>query len=79
MGVIYRARDIKLQRAVALKFLPPAMSADERAKARFLLEARAAAALDHRNVCTIHEIGETEDGHLSSPCRITRARRWPSD
>jgi tetratricopeptide (TPR) repeat protein/class 3 adenylate cyclase len=64
MGVIYRARDVKLQRPVALKFLPPAMSADDRAKARFLLEARAAAALDHRNVCTIHEIGETEDGHL---------------
>jgi tetratricopeptide (TPR) repeat protein/class 3 adenylate cyclase len=64
MGVIYRAHDVKLQRPVALKFLPPAMSADERAKARFLLEARAAAALDHRNVCTIHEIGETEDGHL---------------
>ena len=64
MGVIYRARDVRLQRVVALKFLPVTLSADERAKARFLLEARAAAALDHRNVCAIHEIGETEEGQL---------------
>ena len=64
MGVIYRARDTRLQREVALKCLPAALSADPRAKSRFLLEARAAAALDHRNVCTIHEIGETADGQL---------------
>ena len=64
MGVIYRARDTQLQRVVALKFLPSALGADARAKSRFLLEARAAAALDHRNVCTIHEIGESEDGQL---------------
>jgi serine/threonine protein kinase/tetratricopeptide (TPR) repeat protein len=64
MGVIYRARDVRLRRVVALKFLPGALSADDRAKARFLLEARAAASLDHRNVCAIHEIGETEEGHL---------------
>ena len=64
MGVIYRARDTQLQRIVALKFLPSALGVDARAKSRFLLEARAAAALDHRNVCTIHEIGESEDGQL---------------
>jgi serine/threonine protein kinase/tetratricopeptide (TPR) repeat protein len=64
MGVIYRARDTRLQRLVALKCLPPALGADARAKSRFLLEARAAAALDHKNVCTIHEIGETRDGQL---------------
>ncbi|HZL94980.1 MAG TPA: protein kinase, partial [Vicinamibacterales bacterium] len=64
MGVIYRARDTQLQRIVALKFLPSPLGADARAKSRFLLEARAAAALDHRNVCTIHEIGESEDGQL---------------
>ena len=64
MGVIYRARDTRLQRPVALKCLPTALNADPRAKSRFLQEARAAAALDHKNVCTIHEIGETRDGQL---------------
>ena len=64
MGVVYRARDTRLQRIVALKFLPSTLSADARAKSRFLLEARAAAALDHRNVCAIHEIGETTDRQL---------------
>ena len=64
MGVVYRARDTRLQRIVALKFLPSTLGADGRAKSRFLLEARAAAALDHRNVCAIHEIGETPDGQL---------------
>jgi class 3 adenylate cyclase/tetratricopeptide (TPR) repeat protein len=64
MGVVYRARDERLDRDVALKFLPPHLSADEAAKKRFMVEARAAAALDHPNVCTVHEIGETEDGQL---------------
>jgi serine/threonine protein kinase len=64
MGVVYRARDSRLHRIVALKFLPPALSSDAVAKSRFLLEARAAAAPDHRNVCVIHEIGETADGQL---------------
>src|SRR5215207_6298954 len=64
MGVVYRARDRRLERIVALKFLPPALGADARAKRRFLTEARAAAALDHANVCTVHEIGETDAGQL---------------
>src|SRR5574338_1706721 len=62
MGVVYRARDRRLGRTVALKFLPPALSADATAKRRFLTEARAAAALQHANVCTVHEIGETGEG-----------------
>jgi tetratricopeptide (TPR) repeat protein len=64
MGVLYTARDTRLHRTVALKFLLPQLGADQSAKQRFMLEARAAAALDHPNVCTIHEIGETTDGQL---------------
>ena len=64
MGVVYRAYDTRLDRTVALKFLPPHLSANEAAKERFLVEARAAAALDHPNVCAIHEVGEDEGGRL---------------
>ena len=62
MGLVHKARDGRLGRHVALKFLPPHLAAQPDAKQRFLLEARAAAALDHPNICTVHEIGLTEDG-----------------
>ena len=64
MGLVYKARDERLERHVALKFLSPHLSTQPAAKQRFLTEARAAAALEHPNVCTIHEIGETDEGHL---------------
>ena len=64
MGVVYTAQDPRLKRQVAIKLLPPDLTKDETAKQRFLQEAQAASALDHPNICTIHEINETGDGQL---------------
>ena len=64
MGVVYTAHDPRLKRQVAIKLLTPDLTRDETAKQRFLQEAQAASALDHPNICTIHEINETDDGQL---------------
>ena len=69
MGVVYKAEDTKLKRTVALKFLPSALTKDPQAKARFVQEAQAAAALDHPNICAVFEIGEAEGTtYIVMPC-----------
>jgi pimeloyl-ACP methyl ester carboxylesterase/tRNA A-37 threonylcarbamoyl transferase component Bud32 len=64
MGVVYKARDRRLQRLVALKFLPPSVSEEPEFKSRFLQEAKAIASLDHPNLCSLFDVAEPEQGQL---------------
>lgn len=64
MGLVYKAEDLKLKRIVALKFLPPALTTDTESKKRFIHEAQAASSFQHNNICTVHDIDETDDGQM---------------
>jgi tetratricopeptide (TPR) repeat protein/tRNA A-37 threonylcarbamoyl transferase component Bud32 len=64
MGVVYKAEDTVLKRTVALKFFLPEVLGDEEARTRLIREARAASVLDHPNVCTVHEVGDSDDEGL---------------
>jgi len=63
MGIVYKAKDTRLKRTVALKFLPTELTKDKEAKKRFIQEAQAAAALEHPNICVVHEVDEA-DGQI---------------
>jgi serine/threonine protein kinase len=77
MGFVYRTRDLKLGRTVALKFLPSEVSASDREKQRFLTEARLAAALDHPNIGSIYGIDVSVEGRTFIVMAYYGRWRWP--
>ena len=64
MGVVFKAQDTKLDRTVALKFLPHLLTDDDKARKRLIREAQTISKLQHHNICTVHTIDETDDGQV---------------
>ena len=78
MGEVYKARDTRLNRPVAIKLLSPDVAQRPDRRARFETEARAISALSHPHVCSLFDVGE-QDGRRSSSWSIWKARRWKID
>src|SRR5512136_2852616 len=83
MGEVYKARDTRLDRSVAIKVLPPAFSADPERRARFEREAKTIAGLNHPHICTLHDVGEHEGStflvmeHLTGETLAQRLEKGP--
>ena len=78
MGEVYRARDTRLERDVAIKFLPEELTANAERRARFEREAKLLASLNHRNIAAIYGLEESPDGTAASCSSSWTARRWRS-
>src|SRR5258707_13801036 len=76
MGVVYKARDVKLDRFVAIKFISQGLDVDSLRKLRFIREAKPASGLDHVNICTIYETGETQ-AKTEEPQLLIRRASYP--
>ncbi len=76
MGEVYRARDTRLDRSVAIKILPSHLSDNPEARQRFDREARSISSLNHPNICTLHDVGH-QDGIDYLAWSTWKARRWP--
>ena len=73
MAIVYKAEDINLKRLVALKFLPPQLTVNKETRKRFITEAQSDSSLDHPNICTIFEIGQSDDDQMFIPAINTSA------